>query len=60
MQKLVIDLRDNPGGLVDGVCDTLSQILPEGVIVYTEDKDGNRNERDCGVRRRLIFRWRYL
>lgn len=47
MQKLVIDLRDNPGGLVDGVCDTLSQILPEGVIVYTEDKDGNRNERDC-------------
>ncbi|RHV91519.1 hypothetical protein DXA96_03065 [Lachnospiraceae bacterium OF09-33XD] len=33
--------------MVDGVCDTLSQILPEGVIVYTEDKDGNRNERDC-------------
>ena len=32
---------------MDGVCDTLSQILPEGVIVYTEDKDGNRNERDC-------------
>ena len=47
MQKLVIDLRDNPGGLVDGVCDTLRQILPEGVIVYTEDKYGNRSERDC-------------
>ena len=47
MQKLVIDLRGNPGGLVDSVCDTLSQILPEGVIVYTEDKNGNRSERDC-------------
>ena len=47
MQKLIIDLRGNPGGLVDGVCDTLSQILPEGVIVYTEDKYGNRSERDC-------------
>ncbi len=47
MEKLIIDLRDNPGGLVDSVCDTLSQILPEGVIVYTVDKNGNRSERTC-------------
>lgn len=47
MERLVIDLRDNPGGLVDSVCDTLGQILPEGVIVYTEDRYGNRRERDC-------------
>ena len=47
IKSLIIDLRDNPGGLVDAVCDTLSQILPKGVIVYTEDKDGNRKERDC-------------
>lgn len=45
MKKLVIDLRDNPGGLVDSVCDTLNQILPQGVIVYTVDKNGKRNER---------------
>ncbi|MCF0121868.1 MAG: S41 family peptidase [Lachnospiraceae bacterium] len=50
LQKLVIDLRDNPGGLLDGVCDTLSQILPEGIIVYTKDKDGNQNKRDCAGR----------
>lgn len=44
MQKLLVDLRGNPGGLLTAVCDTLRQILPEGLIVYTEDKQGNREE----------------
>ena len=44
MQKLVIDLRDNPGGLLDSVCNILNHVLPEGLIVYTEDKYGNRTE----------------
>ena len=44
MEGLIIDLRNNPGGLLDAVCDTLEQILPEGLIVYTEDKNGNRVE----------------
>lgn len=44
MQKLVIDLRDNPGGLLDSVCEILDHVLPEGLIVYTEDKYGNRQE----------------
>lgn len=44
MEKLVVDLRDNPGGLLTSVCDILNEILPEGVIVYTEDKYGNRSE----------------
>lgn len=44
MQKLVIDLRDNPGGLFDSVCSILNHVLPEGLIVYTEDKYGNRTE----------------
>lgn len=44
MEKLVVDLRNNPGGLLDSVCDVLGQILPEGLIVYTEDKYGNRDE----------------
>lgn len=45
MEKLVIDLRDNPGGLLTSVCDILNEILPEGLIVYTEDKDGKREEK---------------
>lgn len=47
MKKLVLDLRDNTGGLVDAACDVGRQLLPEGVIVYTEDRDGNREERTC-------------
>lgn len=47
MTGLVIDLRDNPGGLLDSVCDILEEILPEGLIVYTEDKNGNREEVTC-------------
>lgn len=44
MEKLVIDLRGNPGGLLASVCSILGDILPEGLIVYTEDKYGNRQE----------------
>ena len=47
MEKLVIDLRDNPGGLLSSVCDVLGWILPEGLIVYTEDKYGNKMEETC-------------
>lgn len=44
---LIIDLRDNPGGLLTSVCDTLEQILPEGLIVYTETRQGEREEKTC-------------
>lgn len=44
MEKLVIDLRSNPGGNLETVCDMLDLMLPEGLIVYTEDKDGRREE----------------
>jgi len=42
MTSLVIDLRDNPGGMVDVACNMLDRLLPEGVITYTEDKYGNK------------------
>lgn len=45
MKRLIVDLRDNPGGLLDSVCSILETILPKGTIVYTEDKYGNRQER---------------
>lgn len=44
MEKLIIDLRDNPGGMLETVREVLDYILPEGLIVYTEDKYGNRQE----------------
>lgn len=45
MQGLIVDLRGNPGGNLDTVCDILDTILPEGLIVYTEDKEGTRDEK---------------
>ena len=42
MEALVLDVRYNPGGLVTSVVKILDDILPEGVVVYTEDKNGDR------------------
>ena len=53
MKRLIVDLRDNPGGLLDSVCEILREILPGGLIVYTEDKDGNREEQTCDGKNEL-------
>lgn len=47
MKGLIVDLRNNPGGLLDAVVDTLRQILPEGLIVYMQTKDGTKTEYSC-------------
>ena len=41
---IVLDLRDNPGGMMDIVVPIADMLLPEGLIVYTEDVNGNRRE----------------
>ena len=53
MEKLIVDLRDNPGGLLASVCDILREILPKGRIVYTEDKYGKREEETCDGEKEL-------
>lgn len=37
---LVLDLRNNPGGLVDQACEIADMLLPEGPILYQVDKHG--------------------
>ncbi len=44
MKSLILDLRDNPGGNLDVVVDIADVLLPKGLVVYTEDKYGNREE----------------
>ncbi|MCL1935627.1 MAG: S41 family peptidase [Defluviitaleaceae bacterium] len=44
MEGLILDLRNNPGGRLDVVVDIADRIVPEGLIVYTEDAHGNRRE----------------
>ena len=47
MKGLVIDLRNNLGGLVTACCDTVSQILPAGPIVFEQDRTGEERHQDC-------------
>ena len=41
---LVIDLRDNPGGLLTSVVDVTSQFLDEGLVLYQIDAHGKRTD----------------
>lgn len=47
MTGLILDLRGNPGGNMTSVCEIARMMLPEGLIVYTEDKNGQREEYTC-------------
>lgn len=47
MKGMILDLRANPGGSLTAVVEMCKMLLPEGMIVYTEDKNGKRNEYTC-------------
>ena len=53
MKALILDLRSNPGGNLSTVCEICRMVLPKGMIVYTEDKYGNRDEYTCDGLRQL-------
>ena len=42
-EGLILDLRGNPGGNVDAVVEVAGELLPEGIVVYMEDKNGERS-----------------
>lgn len=42
MDGLIIDVRNNPGGLMDVVTRITNTLVPRGVITFTEDVNGNR------------------
>lgn len=44
MKSLIVDVRSNPGGLINAASNILDQILPKGTVVYTEDKYGKRED----------------
>ena len=48
MTAVIFDMRNNGGGLLDSVVDILDYILPEGTVVYTMDKAGNREDFTSG------------
>ena len=42
IEGLIIDVRDNPGGMMNSVVEIVDQLIGESIIVYTEDKAGHR------------------
>lgn len=46
-ESLILDLRDNGGGLVDQCVSVADQFLDEGVVCYVQDKNGNSETYDA-------------
>jgi carboxyl-terminal processing protease len=53
IRGLIIDLRSNPGGNITSVNAIARQLLPKGLIVYTENSQGERQEYTCDGRNEL-------
>ncbi|MEE0970377.1 MAG: S41 family peptidase [Clostridia bacterium] len=47
-KKFVFDVRNNPGGDLNSICEILDFILPEGPIIRTRDKNGVGNTISSG------------
>lgn len=57
MKGLILDLRQNPGGYVKACINIADELLGEGMVVYTEDKNKNRevyNSKEGGIEVPLI------
>lgn len=44
MRGLLLDLRGNPGGMLEQCVQIADILLTEGIVVYSEDRNGNREE----------------
>lgn len=42
-KALVIDVRDNPGGWVDGAVEIADLFMDKGMLAYSMDRDGNKD-----------------
>jgi carboxyl-terminal processing protease len=42
VRKLVVDVREDPGGFVDAAVDITSQFLPDGPVYWEESADGSQ------------------
>ena len=48
MKGLILDLRQNPGGFINQCVDVADELLDEGLVVYTEDKEKKREDYKSG------------
>ena len=43
-QAMILDLRDNPGGLLSTTVNIASEFLKDGIVLYSMDGDGHRTD----------------
>jgi carboxyl-terminal processing protease len=49
LDSLILDLRNDPGGLLNSAIDVASQFLPQGkLVVYIKDRSGQKTEYKTG------------
>ena len=53
MKRMILDMRGNPGGNFDVCTHIADMLLPKGMTVYTEDKEGNRMKWDSDEENKL-------
>jgi carboxyl-terminal processing protease len=47
MEGLILDLRANPGGTLTAVLEIAKMMLPKGLVLYSDNKYGERTEYHC-------------
>lgn len=50
MQRLIIDLRENPGGLITSCVEVAKMVVPEGLVVSVVQRDGSKEEYTSDLR----------
>ena len=51
---LILDLRNNPGGMLHSVVDVASNFLDKGLVLYEIDGQGNRNDWEVNNQARSV------
>lgn len=54
VKGMILDLRSNPGGLLDAVVDVASHFVSNGVVLYVVDREGKRTEVAANPGKKLI------
>ena len=54
IKGLILDLRNNPGGLLDQAVKLADQFLDEGIIVYTKGRDGKEGARFNATKGKIV------
>lgn len=50
VKGIIIDVRDNPGGLLSQTIKIADRLIPKGIVVYTEDRNKKRNTWNSDVK----------